>query len=65
MSKAKQVTIQMHDYVESAMIISAKVGLHKGVDITTKVGRIEYALEMLNKAVEQGKISIGDLVNLK
>jgi hypothetical protein len=65
MSKAKQVTIQMHDYVESAMIISAKVGLHKGNDVTTKVGRIEMALELFNKAVEQGKISIGDLVNLK
>lgn len=62
---AKQVTIKMHDYVEKAMLVSAKVSLHKDCDIVTKVGRIEYALELFNKAVEQGKISIADLVNLK
>jgi hypothetical protein len=62
---AKKVTIEIHDYVESAMLISAKVCLHKNEDLTTKVGRIEKSLELFNKAVEQNLISIADLVNLK
>lgn len=62
---AKKVTIELHDFVEDAMIISAKVSLHKNEDITTKVGRVEKSLELFSKAIEQGLISIADLVNLK
>jgi hypothetical protein len=62
---AKKVTIELHDYVENAMLISAKVGLHRNEDITTKVGRIEKSLFLFNKAIESGLISVADLVNLK
>lgn len=58
-------TIEINENVNKAMLISAKVALHKNEDVTTKVGRVELALELFIKAIEQGKISVADLVTLK
>lgn len=58
-------TITLNENIDKAMLISAKVALHKDADLTTKVDRVEYALELFVKAIEQNKISIADLVNLK
>lgn len=61
----KKCTITITEQAEKAMLLSARVAMYNNKDLRTKVERIEFSLELFNKLLESGKITMADLVNLK